>query len=702
MSIKKNNYDRNDLNLSLDRLKNIKNNPLEYYKNLNLKDFAIEVKYPINNKINPIFVLKTSSSYGLLEIQVGISVIDKKDDDLKFKPGDEIEIAQETSKMIIDSISRVEYILILNLKPALFYSFYQCKFKIFQNKKISQIIEETLKIFNIKCKFENPNIDPQMELMIQYYESTWNFLNRCCFLMGSYWFFDNNIIIIGSLNSISKPNIKFKPEFIKDFFHSFKRIGDSGGRINSYDSQNPKNELNFKKESKFHYEEIFSDDIFKAEYAQKMLQFITDSHESESIEFFTNFRLNIFDKITINNKEYYVKEISEHVGSFPNYEKVAYNFTVKITDKLSFKDFEFPKAQTQKATVVLPEKGVTENEIFKDKMERIMVRLHQDEDKNLIPVPMQQQIAFKNNGSSFFPKNNTEIVISFMNGNPNYPIVLGCLYNKENNNIFKIEEFGWNIESLGDSKRNNIINMSILQHKELMKMHSPKDISILSNQGHVFIELLSEENTEVEMKFSIEKGNFNTLINKGNQDTKLKKGDQSTELTDGNILITIEKGNKTIKLEKGNLDIDVTGDINIKASENINLKATEINLDASKISFKAKESIKDSVGINSMEMNTSEITIQSPPSKINISSSQITAECTVSKLALSPAATELQGAQINIQAMAMMSLKSVMIDVSGAFMNIQPIVNGTTIISQSLVSQGAILRGLLVGLWIPG
>ena len=87
---------------------------------------------------------------------------------------------------------------------------------------------------------------------------------------------------------------------------------------------------------------------------------------------------------------------------------------------------------TQTATVV----GPAGQEIFTDKYGRVKVQFNWDRDgkrdaKSSCWVRVAQMVAGKRWGASFWPRIGQEVVVAFLEGNPDAPIIVGSVYNAE-------------------------------------------------------------------------------------------------------------------------------------------------------------------------------------------------------------------------------------------------------------------------------
>jgi hypothetical protein len=488
-----------------------------------------------------------------------------------IKPGDEVKFPTGSgTKVIVDFIDVHHRMCFVSCRPKIFYSLYQSAFQVFQNKKISVILDEVFKPLKISVNVKSPIHDPEMELMIRYNETLMNFLNRCCFLMGCHWICEDNNIEIAPYKSLVPGKSFNERQHLLIIYHRTNRIKDTGGRMMSYDSNNPTGDLNAKTESPFHYAEWFLKDYTKPEVAQKLLDYAS-IFEAETIAFTSKIVIDIFSCIFIGGTKYYVTKcefILSKETHPDDFDPEKFFFYIEAKTSVRYRSFEEPIAKSQQATVVLPKSGDFNKIIFKDEKSRVMVNFHFDEKKLQVPVPVAQSLASNSEGAFFLPKKGTEVVVEFLNGNPNFPFINGCLYNKENANKFKVHEAGWELVSLGEKpniERKNIIKMSLEDKNEKMQLVSPKNIEITSNQGNISIQLQAQEKTE---------------------------GCMFIKLTNGNFNIEIDKGDKKIIVSKGEMKIDVSGDLTIDASsiklnakQDINLKATSVKINSTSINL---------------------------------------------------------------------------------------------------------------------
>jgi uncharacterized protein involved in type VI secretion and phage assembly len=164
----------------------------------------------------------------------------------------------------------------------------------------------------------------------------------------------------------------------------------------------------------------------------------------------------------------------------------------------------------------------------------------------------------KNAGAFFLPEEGDEVIVSFLNEDPRFPIIMGSMYSSPNHKPFK---------GLDPAEKN------------------PKK-AIVSKSG-LFIEFDDEDKI-----FTIETPNKNTVIlsDKDDKITLLDKNKNKVELSSSGILIDSAK-DITMKA-KGKIDITATNNITAKSS------AGDITIQGKNVTGKANMALKMEGGMS--------------------------------------------------------------------------------------------------------
>lgn len=209
-----------------------------------------------------------------------------------------------------------------------------------------------------------------------------------------------------------------------------------------------------------------------------------------------------------------------------------------------------PPIVTEKPFVHGPQtaKVIGEGEIDCDEHGRILVRFHWDRKSDQSRrVRVAQVWASQNWGAIFTPRIGMEVVVDFLEGDPDQPIVIGCVYNGDNKPPYKLPDkkniSGWKSNSTTGGKGYNELIMDDTASSELVRFHAQKDLdSTIEN----------DEKREVKHDRKTKIGNDDTL----RVDNEL--------LIDAGMKITIKVGQSSIVMDGMSIKIE-SPTVDIKA-----------------------------------------------------------------------------------------------------------------------------------------
>jgi type VI secretion system secreted protein VgrG len=221
----------------------------------------------------------------------------------------------------------------------------------------------------------------------------------------------------------------------------------------------------------------------------------------------------------------------------------------------------------QTATVV----GKAGEEIWTDKYGRVIVQFHWDQlgkndEKSSCWIRVAQGWAGKQWGALFIPRVGQEVIISFLEGNPDRPLITGCVYNAAQTVPYTLPSEQTKSTLRSNSSKGgagyNEIRFEDKKDSEELYVHAEKDMNVL---------VLNDET------LTVDKGNRKIQVNAGNE-THDVKGTRGVTVS-GNETHTNQKdysqtvtGNFSLKVS-GNLTIDVTGSISVKAGTSLTNQA---------------------------------------------------------------------------------------------------------------------------------
>lgn len=256
---------------------------------------------------------------------------------------------------------------------------------------------------------------------------------------------------------------------------------------------------------------------------------------------------------------------------------------------------------TQTAIVV----GKSGEEIWVDTYGRIKVQFHWDrvgakDEKSSCWVRVAQNWAGKNYGILFLPRVGQEVVVTFIDGDPDRPLVTGSVYNAEQTVPYALpanstrSTIKTQTSKDGTGKFNEIRFEDKAEAEEIY-VHAQKDMNVdvlndvtrtikhdetetVENDSTITVNHDRKLTVKNDHTVTVSEGNETHAVSKGTRAVSVK-GDE-THTNNANFEHTAD-GNYTLTV-KGNLTIDVTGDIVIKGkSVKISSNSADIGIKAS-------------------------------------------------------------------------------------------------------------------------
>ncbi|PIU04183.1 MAG: type VI secretion system tip protein VgrG [Methylobacterium sp. CG08_land_8_20_14_0_20_71_15] len=220
-----------------------------------------------------------------------------------------------------------------------------------------------------------------------------------------------------------------------------------------------------------------------------------------------------------------------------------------------------PLVQGPQTAVVTTRKGRESEEIDVDEEGRIFVQFHWNRDRDKIsrPVRVAQMWSGKSWGFQVIPRVGQEVVVQFLEGDPDQPLVVGTVYNKDYPYPYKLPDektvSGMKSDSTKGHGGFNQLTFDDKKSSEKVVFRAEKDLeSVVRNS----------ETREVGVAF----------------DTPSGKPSRST---------TLKNGDEKLKVESGNWKAEVAQEVHIKAGTRLVLEvgASKITMDPASITIEA-------------------------------------------------------------------------------------------------------------------
>jgi type VI secretion system secreted protein VgrG len=264
--------------------------------------------------------------------------------------------------------------------------------------------------------------------------------------------------------------------------------------------------------------------------------------------------------------------------------------------------------------------GPAGEEIHCDKLGRIKVhflwdRAGKTDDNSSCFVRVSQPWAGKWGGTWFLPRIGDEVLVGFLDGDPDRPVVLGSLHNEDATPHYGLP--GANTRSgitsrssKGGGKDNaNMLRLEDKKDSEEFYLQAEKDMNVLVKHDLSTTVRDGDETRLVKTgkRTTTIEGDETLTVSTGNRETTIKTGNDTYKLSTGNLKQTLDMGNLDLKLAMGNMKTDVslgnydlklgTGNVTIKtgagavmveALQGITLKVgpSEVKIDMTGVSIK--------------------------------------------------------------------------------------------------------------------
>jgi type VI secretion system secreted protein VgrG len=244
-----------------------------------------------------------------------------------------------------------------------------------------------------------------------------------------------------------------------------------------------------------------------------------------------------------------------------------------------------PARRTPKPHVYGPQTAVVVGpggeEIFTDEHGRIKVQFHWDregkKDQNSSCwIRVAQSWAGKNWGAQFLPRIGQEVVVEFLEGDPDRPLVTGSVYNSFQTPTFTVPanktQSGLRTRStLGGGAANcNELRFEDKKGSEEVYLHAEKD-QLIEVENDEVVTVGHDQSISVGHDQSVSVKNDQTITVEGNRTESITK-DRSLTVT-GNKSESVEK-NKTVSIT-GSHSESISGDMSLSVDKSRTMSVTK-------------------------------------------------------------------------------------------------------------------------------
>ena len=521
------------------------------------------------------------------------------------------------------------------LRPWLWHATRRSDFKIFQFKKAPDIIKEVLGKYGFSIEDKLMGNYREWTYMVQYGESDFNFVSRLMEEEGIFYFFSHSngshkLVLADDIGSVSPlpngpttiayyPNSRAAHVHSEDFVDGWvyaEDIASGNFEANDYDFEKPKADLTTRQQQPAGHNEDSREQYewpggyteygdgenyarIRIEQQKAQREIAQGEGNARNIAPGYLFTLSKYPRQD-QNKEYLIESahyrFEENVrrsdgaggsgaakrGGIDSGTTYRISFAVVPQSTAYRSQRVTPKPHTtgpQTAVVT----GPAGEEIYTDEYGRVKVQFHWDryglrDENSSCWIRVSQTWAGANYGSMHIPRIGQEVIVDFLNGDPDYPIITGRVYNAmqtvpwdlpANKTMSGIKTHSSKGGASGDGLKNgpgdaNVIRFEDKAGEEQLWLHAQKDQ--LTEVEHDEDKWVGNDRRKV-----IDRDEFNTIHRDRTEivdrNEKINVHGWRTEEVDLDETLTVHKNRKrTVDLNES-ITIKVSRDKTVKKHE---------------------------------------------------------------------------------------------------------------------------------------
>lgn len=549
------------------------------------------------------------------------------------------------------------------------------------------------------------------EYCVQYRESDWNFINRLLEEEGIYYFFehtdDAGVLVMGDADSVHRPieapdSIPFRDisgtvaEEEAVFTYRYSQEIRTG-KMTFRDFNFEKPTVNLQKDKSatrdtqleaYDYPGRYLDPNVGITVAELRLQAVQARRiiglgESLVRRFVPGYKFTLSEHPRMDFNREYLLTWMHHEGTQPHggasvEGEFRYNNEFRcIPSDVPYRPALRTPRPVMEGTQTAIVTGPSGEEIYPDKHGRVKVQFHWDREGNNDEntscwIRVSQLWAGKNWGAMWIPRIGHEVIVDFLEGNPDKPIIIGRVYHGDNQPPYKLPQDKTKSTIKSDCSKggggSNEIRFEDLKDSEEVFIHAQKDMNeVIENNMTTTVgadrtesvggnrtrtvkkkeEITIEETQTIVIgkgcSITVKKGNLDVTTGAGEHNLSAKSNANITTDADFNLKAT---GN--CKEEAGsNFTIKAGANMGLEAAAAMSAKAINISLDASgNIMGKAGPLLQMEAGAQLLAKAGATLTLDSPV--INATGSKITLSAGGSSITISGAGVMISGAMVKI------------------------------------------------------
>ena len=320
--------------------------------------------------------------------------------------------------------------------------------------------------------------------------------------------------------------------------------------------------------------------------------------------------------------------------------------------------------------------GPSGEEIHTDEYGRVKLKFPWDREAKAdgtdsIWVRVSEPWAGAGWGAQFLPRVGQEVVVDFLHGDPDRPLVTGRVANADNPRPYKLPDTktqsGIKSKSTpnGGAEDFSEIRFEDKKGEEDFVVHAQKDFhrSVENDDdltvGHDQTVEVKNARTvtvkEADDKLTVEKGARTVTVSEGKHTLDVTKGDRVVTVGQGNDTHTVKQGNRTVEVSQGN------NELTVKVG---NSTTTVHGNDALAVKQGNREVVVE------LGNDTLTVKVGNQTTKVSVGASTteamqgITLKCGPSEIKLAPEGVSIKGLTVKVEGTVQTSIKGLITEVS--------------------------------------
>ena len=205
--------------------------------------------------------------------------------------------------------------------------------------------------------------------------------------------------------------------------------------------------------------------------------------------------------------------------------------------------------------------GSSGDEVMTDKYGRIKVRFHWDrsdtqDDARTCWIRVAQSWAGAGWGGMHIPRVGQEVVVEFLEGNPDRPLVTGVVYNATNTVPYALPDK----KTVSTMKTNSSTGGNGYNELRLDDAAGTEEV-FLHAQRDWNVEVLHDHSSKV-------KNDHSLTVTEGNHTMTVSQGNHSVTVSQGNHGLTVSTGNHSISISAGTSQVTAAQSITLSVGSN--------------------------------------------------------------------------------------------------------------------------------------